>query len=397
MTRPNPHHEWTSSPKGRVWEVAAFAAMFTALVAKSLQAGDIEQRPFAPESPAPVLSDPLEPVPIALGYHFVRTFDVSSFRRGNLHTHTNRSDGDSNPAEVYSWYRDHGYDFVAVTDHNMLTNPADYAWLWNRQFIAIAGEEVTMQGAGRQVHMNALCIDRRIAGGRFLTAKGALLHGVSEIRAAKGIALINHPNFTWGLKASDLPAAEGAGLLEISSGHPYVATLGDSSHPSHEALWDTALTGGLDFMGVAVDDTHHLHRPLHTRASHPGQAWVEVFAETLEQDTICHALAQGNLYASTGPSLSRIRVDESTYSIWPAEGGVDVQFIGLGGRLLAQQKVTSPGEPAIYNVLGSEGYVRARIANAAGKTAWTPAVRVQRVQSEPNADKGSPDETRPPG
>ncbi len=47
--------------------------------------------------------------------------------RGNLHTHTNRSDGRLAPAEVIEWHVDHGYDFVAITDHNVVTNPHEFS------------------------------------------------------------------------------------------------------------------------------------------------------------------------------------------------------------------------------------------------------------------------------
>ena len=39
------------------------------------------------------------------------------FYRGNLHTHSNRSDGALDPAEVCRRYQAHGYDFIALTDH----------------------------------------------------------------------------------------------------------------------------------------------------------------------------------------------------------------------------------------------------------------------------------------
>ena len=39
------------------------------------------------------------------------------FFRGNLHTHSTRSDGALEPAEVCRRYRDEGYDFLALTDH----------------------------------------------------------------------------------------------------------------------------------------------------------------------------------------------------------------------------------------------------------------------------------------
>ncbi len=37
--------------------------------------------------------------------------------RGNLHTHTTRSDGRRSPEEVIALYREAGYDFLALTEH----------------------------------------------------------------------------------------------------------------------------------------------------------------------------------------------------------------------------------------------------------------------------------------
>ena len=41
------------------------------------------------------------------------------FYRGNLHTHSTRSDGRLEPEEVIGRYRERGYDFLALTDHFM--------------------------------------------------------------------------------------------------------------------------------------------------------------------------------------------------------------------------------------------------------------------------------------
>ena len=42
--------------------------------------------------------------------------------KGNTHTHTLNSDGDSTPDEVVRWYRDNRYQFLVLTDHNYLTD-----------------------------------------------------------------------------------------------------------------------------------------------------------------------------------------------------------------------------------------------------------------------------------
>src|SRR5688572_19804480 len=41
--------------------------------------------------------------------------------RGQLHAHTTNSDGRQSPAAVMAAYRDHGYHFAAITDHNFNT------------------------------------------------------------------------------------------------------------------------------------------------------------------------------------------------------------------------------------------------------------------------------------
>lgn len=45
--------------------------------------------------------------------------------RGNLHTHTFWSDGRAFPEEAIAWYRDHGYHFLALSDHNVFQDNPD--------------------------------------------------------------------------------------------------------------------------------------------------------------------------------------------------------------------------------------------------------------------------------
>jgi len=72
--------------------------------------------------------------------------------RGNLHTHTTESDGDSSPADVVRWYREHGYDFLVISDHNRVTTVHD------DKLLLIPGEEVTDRFAKKPLHVNAIGI-----------------------------------------------------------------------------------------------------------------------------------------------------------------------------------------------------------------------------------------------
>ena len=78
--------------------------------------------------------------------------------KGNTHTHTTESDGDSAPEVVIDWYRSHGYDFLVLSDHNVFTDPERFRHLQDSAFLLIAGEEVTSSFERRPVHVNGLGI-----------------------------------------------------------------------------------------------------------------------------------------------------------------------------------------------------------------------------------------------
>src|SRR6186997_1045597 len=78
------------------------------------------------------------------------------FYKGNLHTHTVNSDGDSTPDDVVRWYREHGYNFLVLTDHNFLTSIDALQALHGAdgRFLVVRGEEVTDRFDTKPLHVN---------------------------------------------------------------------------------------------------------------------------------------------------------------------------------------------------------------------------------------------------
>ena len=304
--------------------------------------------------------------------------DVADFHKGNLHTHSLVSDGDAHPLDVYGWYRDRGYQFVALTDHNHRVEPKVYAHLERPGFKILAGEEVTMTGAGKQVHVNAICTQKQIGGGKFDTQPEALRWAIGKIAEQGAVALINHPNFDWALDEEMVFAGRDAPLLEIHSGHPYVWSKGDDARSSHELLWGRLLDRGARFAGAAVDDTHHIvTNPAPRKAARPGRGWVSVYANPgadVDRDATCRALREGRFYASAGAAIDRLRVVEGTVTVWPSDPHAEVTFLGRGNETLAAVR---PGlEGASYTLRGGESLVRVRIDEEDGQQAWTQAFHV---------------------
>jgi hypothetical protein len=290
--------------------------------------------------------------------------------RGNLHTHTNASDGDTSPEEVAAWYAKHGYHFLVITDHDKITLPDVSAPL------LIAGEEVTDRLEKTPIHVNAIGLTKVVVPQGGKTALEVLRNDVSAVRAAGGLALVNHPNFGWAFTASELKQLEGATMMEIASGHPIVNTKGGGGVPSHEAMWDEVLTSGRTIWGAAVDDSHWWKCSDDFRnAPRPGQAWVVVRAASLTAPYIVDALRRGDFYSSTGVALSDVAADAKSLRVTIAENRntkYSTEFIGHGGRVLA----TTASNPAVYAIRGDEKYVRARITDSNGRQAWTQPVQV---------------------
>jgi hypothetical protein len=299
----------------------------------------------------------------------------TSWYKGNTHTHTLESDGDSPPEYVVRWYREHGYSFLVLSDHNVLTDPTKLAHLTDSSFILIPGEEVTSSYESVPVHVNGLNLPRLVNPRTGSTLVATIQSNVDAIREVEGVPHINHPNFGWAFGAEELAQVERDRLLEIYNGHPGVHNEGGGGFPSLEEIWDMLLTGGKRIYGIAVDDAHHFQGEFSADRSNPGRGWISVRAPSLDATEIMQQLEAGQFYASTGVRLSDVITREDRLEVHIAPRGdfrYTTTFIGSGGRVLA----ASFENPAVYTLQGREKYVRAKVTDSRGDIAWVQPVFV---------------------
>jgi hypothetical protein len=304
---------------------------------------------------------------------------ASSLRwyKGNTHTHTLNSDGDSTPDEVVRWYREHGYHFLVLTDHNYLTAVDGLNAVHGaaEKFLVIRGEEVTSSVAAKAVHVNGLNLDTLVKQSTAASVVAAAQENVDGIRTANGVPHVNHPNFTWAMTPDELQKVERTRLFEIFNGHPQVNNEGGGGSPGLEEVWDRILSGGRLMYGVAVDDAHHFRRPGDPLASGPGRGWIYVRSDRLDPRAIVEAMERGDFYASTGVELASYETTAASIALTiktTAYSRYRVQFIGRNGHVL--REVTEP--TATYTFKGDERYVRARVLESNGYVAWTQPVAV---------------------
>jgi hypothetical protein len=346
--------------------------------------------------------------------------------RGNTHTHTkfsDRSDANGLPAEVVSWYKSHGYQFVVITDHENLTDvdPLNKVYAEAGRFIVLRGQEITQVvadpshvGGVRHAHVNGIDTHRLIM--PILPKEDSALKGIlrfaatgisiaqtyqrnlAEIEKAGGIAQINHPNLLWSVGLKDLLPIDRPFLFEIWNGYPASNNLGGSdgegnTSPSAESLWDSLLSGGKIVWGVGSDDAHAYHEFDDRESPTPGRAWVVACAPELTPLAITKALKQGSFYASTGVKIQRYRIDAKGITIdierlpdWSPNlvpvTRYTTRFLGNDGKVLSEVQGTSPR----YAFRGDESYVRASIIDSDGRKAWTQPVFHDHRRTMPSAD-----------
>ena len=169
--------------------------------------------------------------------------------KGNTHTHTLNSDGDSTPEDVARWYREQRYHFLVLTDHNFVTPVEGLNAVLGAEgrFLVDHGEEITDRAGDKPVHVNAL-------GGNasWLPPGGAApadaLRPTSRRPAAGGLSQVNHPNFGWALTPTTC-----SGEGRAPAGDLQRAPAGEQRRrrrrASAEALWDDLLSAGRPLRG----------------------------------------------------------------------------------------------------------------------------------------------------
>ena len=290
------------------------------------------------------------------------------FWRGNLHTHSTRSDGVLAPEEVCRRYKAEGYDFIALTDHfvGLYDYPiVDTIAFRDDRFTTILGAEVH-SGAmdnGELWHLVAVGLPEDFAPSNsphFAPVDGQ--ESGAEIarraREAGAFVAIAHPEWS-GLSLDDARGIDAAHAVEIYNHSCAVGA--DRPH----GFWhlDRLLEEGRRLNLIATDDAHF---------SEPDSfgGWVMVKAEANEPEALLAALKAGRLYSSTGPEIRDVVVEEKTLHI-ECSAAASVVVVGAGSAALSVHG--SSMTRASFKLARFAGcpWLRVIVTDAAGRRAWT--------------------------
>jgi hypothetical protein len=326
--------------------------------------------------------------------------DSPRYWKGNLHTHSLWSDGDDFPEMITDWYKNHDYNFLALSEHNVIAEGEKWVdatstatrnvalqkyvdrfgtrWVEQRvrggqnqvrlkplaefrslleepgRFLMIPAEEITHSYGKRPIHINGINLRDTIQpldGLNAIETVTVNLRQVSDQSRKTNramIAFLNHPNFGWGLRAEEMLITPELKFFEVYNGHPGVRNYGDTDHASCERVWDITLAlrlgqHGLPIVyGLATDDAHGYHEYGIGKVN-PGRGWVMVKSSHLTAESIVKSLEKGEFYSSTGVQLDEVARQGDTIQLKiRGEPGVTykTQFISTlkGTNLFATPK-----------------------------------------------------------
>jgi len=252
--------------------------------------------------------------------------------KGNLHTHTVKSDGGFTAEQVISRYRDAGYDFLAITDHSLISETTE-----NPGFLTLSGCEFgTSYKIEKYGSSRIVCIEINgvgFVGQPDIDKNNTTQEIVDAIHKKDGIAIFNHPEWTRNLP-EDLLAAEIYDGVEI-----YNAACGETGYA--KTIVDQTARYGRIIPAMASDDTHRFQ-------GEEFRGFIMVQAENLSRTSILRSIREKRFFASQGPWIQSRTEGNKIYIECTPVSSICV-FTNMIGNLRHSGKGITSAEFTLYS------------------------------------------------
>jgi hypothetical protein len=235
--------------------------------------------------------------------------------KANLHCHTTVSDGAMTPQQVKDWYKAHGYSIVSITDHSK--------YVWHREledpdFLPVAGVEAAFTCLDpnnpplkyKLCHINFWAKDPNAA--EYIPEEhtydvGVINRYIAAMKKRGFLCGLNHPG--WSLQSTEeVNGILGLDTFEVyNHGSHYLDNNGDGQ--AHYALF---LNSGRRAWALAVDDNHagFAEDGSIVAADDTLGGWVMISMPELSYAAFAEAMEQGRFYATSGPEIQELYIDE---------------------------------------------------------------------------------------
>jgi hypothetical protein len=254
---------------------------------------DVDLDPFAPDPPADEPARvPGVPHATQLAGGSANAPSEGRWYRGDLHAHSEHSDGANTVDEIIDYTRRVGLDYFALTDHNTISHWDDLARInsdpMSKGPLLIPGEEITMYGGHANVWGLEDWIDFR---GTDADKVRAL---VEEANRRGSMFSINHPDSPIPWVHDDVRSYQ---AVEV-----WNAPWRWFNEPAL-LRWEDHLKRGERMVAVGGSDSHCVPPAPMTQPNGPGEPCTWVFVEdALTQRAVLEAVERGHVFISEAPN-----------------------------------------------------------------------------------------------
>lgn len=322
--------------------------------------------------------------------------ESGNFYKVNMHSHSTLSDGKQTPEELKELYMANGYSAIAYTEHGKLH---DLSYLNDENFLAIKSYEMDMADKNKPafplydgeplnwqhwnvIHLNlyaknpsAVTEAVDISDIRFNFTTANINEAIRRANEAGFFVIYNHPH--WSLNDYSLYSElEGVRGLEIINGAAFRSS--DLDYTPH--VCDQMSRLGKRIICVGGDDNHN------TR--HFFQAWTMVKADELTHNAVVGAIEAGNCYASNGPEIYELYVEDGNVHI-KCSDAVGIFYTSAGRRKCAELDTTyeNPINEAVLPIDQTDIYFRITVRDARGRRANTRVFWLDEIYEDYSIEK----------
>ncbi len=290
------------------------------------------------------------------------------FYRGNLHTHSDQSDGSLSAQEVCRRYKAEGYDFISLTDHfvGLYNYPVvDTSDCRDQDFTTLFGAELhsgTMEN-GELWHIVAVGLPLDFAPSHSphfapVPDQETGPEIAARARAAGAFVAIAHPQWL-GMSVVDAASLEAAHAIEVYNHSCAV----DADRPDGMHMAEMMLAQGRRLNFIATDDAHFA-------VPDAFGGWVMVKAQENSPDALLQALKDGHFYASQGPELHNIEIEGNKLHV--RSSAVErVIVAGPGSAAVGHYGEDLTEATMDIRRFKDAAWIRVAVIDKAGKRAWS--------------------------
>ncbi|GAC1383757.1 MAG: CehA/McbA family metallohydrolase [Herpetosiphon sp.] len=255
---------------------------------------------------------------------------------------------------VIRWHEEQSYDFVAITDHDRMTDARQFC---EPQLVALRGIELSvgMTRGGGPFHLVAF----GLPDGFPVPMSNTYLpqEAIDLVGEAGGLCFVAHPHWSTATMEELADLENYTGIEVSNTGCDYENRTGRA-----EPYWDDLLRRGHRRWGFATDDSHW-RQPDH------GGGWIMVKAEDRTEQALIDAIRAGHFYSSGGPTIEDITLTDTRLEIFCSPVESIVWTAGRRGwSSHAKHKETITH--AVFDIQPGS-FVRVQVVDRQGRVAWS--------------------------